>query len=228
MKNLIKIYDKIILNKSSIITFCLTIVLIFALIVYMLITQKDGYELYVDLVNTNYIETLGTIICVSITFLIVFITQRESNLLIDSFDVMEEAKKGRTCVFLTKQIVYISFSILFSMIFFLLSFVPSYFIFDMLKINILTSYLSYLIFTLIILEMSICIDYLTKNFFVTLMFSLLVVILEMITLEETKYFIPTIKFDNGFVLDSGLYYGLIYFLLYLFLNFLLYRTRDRN
>ena len=228
MKNLIKIYNKIILNKSSVITFCITILLIFALIIYMLFTQKEGYELYVDLVNTNYIETLGTIICVSITFLIVFITQRESNLLIDSFDVMEEAKKGRTCVFLAKQSAYISFSILFSLIFFLLSFVPAYFIFDMLKINLITSYFAYLIFTLVILEMSICIDYLTKNFFVTLMFSLLVVILEMITFEETKFFIPTIKFENGFYLNSGLYYGLIYFLLYCFLNFLLYKTRDRN
>ncbi len=228
MKNLIKIYNKIILNKSSIITFCITLILIFALIMYMLLTQKDGYELYVELVNTNYLETLGTIICISITFLIVFVTQRESNLLIDSFDVMEEAKLGRSYVFLAKQSVYISFSILFSMLFFLLSFVPSYFIFDMLKINLITSYLAYLIFTLVILEMSICIDYLTKNFFVTLMFSLLVVILEMITFEETKYFIPTIKFENGFYLNCGIYYGLIYFLLFFFINFLLYKTRDRN
>lgn len=228
MKNIIKIYNKIILNKSSIVTFCLTITLIFVLILYMLLTQKEGYELYTKIVNENYIETLGTIIVISIVFLITFFTQRESDLLTDSFDVMEETKKGRTYVFFSKQIVYISFVILFSLLFFMLSFVPAYFIFDMLKVDLLKSYISYLLFTLLVLEMSICIDYLFKNFFITIMFSLLIVILEMIKIEETKYFIPQINFDSGFVLGSGMYYSFIYLILFIFINFLLYKFRDRN
>lgn len=228
MKYLIKIYNKIILRKSSVITFILSVVLILGIILYMLIDQKNGYLMYSDIVHQNYISTLGTIITVSIVFLITFFTQRESNLLTDSFDVMIETKKGRTYVFFVKQIVYISFCLLFSLIFYILSFLTPYFIFDLFKIDFLFSFLSYFLFSLTTLELALFINYLTKNFFVTLMFSLVVVIKEMINLPNINYIIPGIIFENGIVLDTDYLYNVIYVIMFIILNYILYRFKDRT
>ena len=223
-----KIYTKLYLSKSSIISLIISSILILIYVFYHIIDNSSNYFIYYEKININYLDSSFNILKISLVFIILFLIFREANLLQDSFDVMIESSSGRNNVFIAKQITLISLVVIISLLYFLILYCPIYYVYKLFKLNLLKSYLTLLLFLIETLEVALFINYLFKNSFISLLFGLILVIKGFVNNNVLDYLIPTLVVNQNISFNVSIYYVLCYIILFTLLNYIIYIKFDRK
>jgi hypothetical protein len=158
-----------------------------------------------------------------------FIFIREANLLTDSFDSYIESRFGRNYVFIQKIVTILVLSFILTSSFYLILFGIPYYKFIFLKFQFLKSFLNVFTYVLALIVLFLLIDYLFKNYFITLIFGISLFILGLINNEYLSFIIPSLKSrEDGLFLAKSIWYYISYDLSILIIDYILYLGLDRK
>jgi hypothetical protein len=158
-----------------------------------------------------------------------FIFIREANLLTDSFDSYIESRFGRNYVFIQKIVTIIVLSFILTSSFYLILFGIPYYKFIFLKFQFLKSFLNVFTYVLALIVLFLLIDYLFKNYFITLIFGISLFILGLINNDYLSFIIPSLKSrEDGLFLAKSIWYYISYDLSILIIDYILYLRLDRK
>jgi hypothetical protein len=158
-----------------------------------------------------------------------FIFIREANLLTDSFDSYIESRFGRNYVFIQKIVTILVLSFILTSSFYLILFGIPYYKFIFLKFQFLKSFLNVFTYVLALIVLFLLIDYLFKNYFITLIFGVSLFILGLINNEYLSFIIPSLKSrEDGLFLAKSIWYYISYDLSILIIDYILYLRLDRK
>jgi hypothetical protein len=158
-----------------------------------------------------------------------FIFIREANLLTDSFDSYIESRFGRNYVFIQKIVTILVLSFILTSSFYLILFGIPYYKFIFLKFQFLKSFLNVFTYVLALIVLFLLIDYLFKNYFITLIFGISLFILGLINNDYLSFIIPSLKSrEDGLFLAKSIWYYISYDLSILIIDYILYLRLDRK
>lgn len=222
-------YIKTYLTKGSIIALIVSYIISLIYSLYTILTNYDSYYLNSYLINGNYLDNSFNILNIMLVFIIAFILLKEANLVSDSSNVMLESSFKRGYVYLSKQIAVVSLIFILSTTYFLIFYVPPFFFFNLFKIDFLISFINLEIYLLIISQCFLLINYLFKNYFITLVFAIIIILLALFNNSYISYALPLVKVsDKKFIFDINWYYSIMYLIIIYILNYIVYIKSDRK
>lgn len=221
-------YFKIYLNKGSIIAIALSYIILIFYVLYMILNNQT-YIYNNKIIEKNYISSSFQILNIMLIFIIMFIFIREANLLTDSFDSYIESRFGRNHVFIEKMVTILVLSFVLTSSFYLILFGIPYYKFIFLKFQFLKSFLNVFTYVLALIVLFLLIDYLFKNYFITLIFGTSLFILGLINNDYLSFIIPSLKSrEDGLFLAKSIWYYISYDLSILIIDYILYLRLDRK
>lgn len=221
-------YFKIYLNKGSIIAIALSYMILIFYVLYMVLNNQT-YIYNNKIIEKNYISSSLQILNIMLIFIIMFIFIREANLLTDSFDSYIESRFGRNRVFIEKMFTILVLSFILTSSFYLILFGIPYYKFIFLKFQFLKSFLNVLTYVLALIVLFLLIDYLFKNYFITLIFGISLFILGLINNDYLSFIIPSLKSrEDGLFLAKSIWYYISFDLSILIIDYILYLRLDRK
>lgn len=222
-------YTKSYLSKGSLISILVSFLIVSIYCIYNCVSNtKNYYYSYLE-INELYIENSFNVLNIILIFIISFIFIREANLLSDSSNLMLESSFKRSYIFIAKQISIISIVFCISLAYYLILFIPPYFNFKLFKFDFFTSYLRLLLYLLIIIELLLMFDYLFKNYFISSIIGIVILIISFINNLYLSYIIPIAKvIEQNISFDINIYYAIMYLLIILVIDFILYNKLDRK
>lgn len=221
-------YFKIYLNKGSIIAIALSYIILIFYVLYMILNNQT-YIYNNKIIEKNYISGSFQILNIMLIFIIMFIFIREANLLTDSFDSYIESRFGRNHVFIEKMVTILVLSFVLTSSFYLILFGIPYYKFIFLKFQFLKSFLNVFTYVLALIVLFLLIDYLFKNYFITLIFGTSLFILGLINNDYLSFIIPSLKSrEDGLFLAKSIWYYISYDLSILIIDYILYLRLDRK
>ena len=222
-------YIRTYLTKGSIIALIVSYIISLIYSLYTILTNYDSYYLNSYLINDNYLDNSFNILNIMLVFIIAFILLKEANLVSDSSNVMLEPSFKRGYVYLSKQIAVVSLVFILSTTYFLIFYVPPFFFFNLFKIDFLKSFINLEIYLLIISQCFLLINYLFKNYFITLVFAIIIILLALFNNSYISYALPLLKVsDKKFIFDINWYYSIMYLIIIYILNYIVYIKSDRK
>ncbi len=229
---LLKISDffiKTYLSKGSVIAIIISYIVSLSYSIYTIFNNLSSYYYDSNLVNSSYLSNSFNLLNIILIFIISFILLKEANLVSDSASVMLESSFTRISIFISKQIAVISLVFILSCSYFLIFYVPPYIFFNLFKIEFLKSYCILFLYLIIISELFLFFDYLFKNFFITSVFAIMLIILSLFQNSYISYFVPLVKIENNcIVFDINIFYAIMYLTIIFLLNSIIYVKSDRK
>lgn len=222
-------YIRTYLTKGSIIALILSYSISLTYSIYTICINYESYSFNSYLINESYLDNSFNILNIMLVFIIAFILLKEANLVSDSSNIMLESSFKRGYIFISKEIAIISLVFILSTTYYLIFYVPPYFFFDLFKIDFLISFINLELYLIIISQCFLLVNYLFKNYFVTLVFAIIVILLALFNNSYISYMIPLLKTnDSKFIFDINFYYSIMYLIIIFILNYFIYIKVDRK